>query len=190
MSKRENNANNVFRPSDSRLTEYEKDQIAARKNLERLRTERLAREAESPEIMSHDRPQKITLTDMRAAGVRGLLIYCSDYHCSHWTAISADEWPDDVRLSDLEPRFTCQACGRKGAEVRPDWQSVEAYAWQGLAALRPILVEGYADLLPFSPDDVTRNVRAVRLKDEVETLGDLERVGDVERRPRNGNVAD
>jgi hypothetical protein len=46
MSKRENNANNVFRPSDSPLTEHEKDQIAARKNLERLRTERLAREAE------------------------------------------------------------------------------------------------------------------------------------------------
>jgi hypothetical protein len=46
MSKRENNANNVFRPSDRPLTEHEKDQIAARKNLERLRTERLAREAE------------------------------------------------------------------------------------------------------------------------------------------------
>jgi hypothetical protein len=46
MSKRENDANNAFRPSDSPLTEHEKDQIAARKNLERLRAERLAREAE------------------------------------------------------------------------------------------------------------------------------------------------
>jgi hypothetical protein len=46
MSKRENDANNVFRPSDSPLTEHEKDQIALRKNLERLRAERLAREAE------------------------------------------------------------------------------------------------------------------------------------------------
>jgi hypothetical protein len=68
--------------------------------------------------MSHDRPQKITLADMRSAGVRGLLIYCSDYHCSHWIAISGDRWPDDVRLSDIEPRFTCQACGRRGADVR------------------------------------------------------------------------
>ncbi len=33
-----------------------------------------------------------------------------------------------MRLSDLEPRFTCQACGRRGADVRQDWQSVEAYA--------------------------------------------------------------
>jgi len=46
MSKRENDANNIFRPSDSALTEHEKDQIAMRKNLERLRAERLAREAE------------------------------------------------------------------------------------------------------------------------------------------------
>jgi hypothetical protein len=45
MSKCENDANNVFRPSDSGLTEYEKDQIARRKNLERLKAERLAREA-------------------------------------------------------------------------------------------------------------------------------------------------
>ena len=44
MGNRENDANNIFRPSDSPLTEYEKEQIALRKNLERLRAERLARE--------------------------------------------------------------------------------------------------------------------------------------------------
>jgi hypothetical protein len=74
------------------------------------------------------RPQKITLAEMRAANVRGLLIYCSDYHCSHWTAISGDRWPDGVCLSGLEPQFTCQACGRPGADVRPDWRSAEEYA--------------------------------------------------------------
>jgi hypothetical protein len=30
-----------------------------------------------------DRPQKITFADMRDIGVRGLLIYRSDYKCSH-----------------------------------------------------------------------------------------------------------
>jgi hypothetical protein len=30
---------------------------------------------------------------MRAAGVRGLLINCSDYRCSHWIAISGDLGP-------------------------------------------------------------------------------------------------
>jgi hypothetical protein len=71
--------------------------------------------------------QKITLAEMRASGVRGLLIYCSDYHCSHWTAISGDRWPDEIRLSDLEPRFVCKVWGTRGADVRPDWQSVEEY---------------------------------------------------------------
>jgi hypothetical protein len=36
---------------------------------------------------------------MRAGGVRGLLVYCSDFKCSHGTAISGDRWPDAVRLS-------------------------------------------------------------------------------------------
>jgi hypothetical protein len=45
MSKLEKDANNAFRPSDSPLTDYEKEQIARRKNLERLKAERLAREA-------------------------------------------------------------------------------------------------------------------------------------------------
>jgi hypothetical protein len=30
-----------------------------------------------------ERPQTITFGDMRESGVRGLLIYCTDYHCSH-----------------------------------------------------------------------------------------------------------
>jgi hypothetical protein len=69
-----------------------------------------------------ERPQKITLGEMCATGVRGLLIYCSDYKCSRSIAISGDQWPDAVRLSDLESRFTCQACGRRGADVRPDFE--------------------------------------------------------------------
>jgi hypothetical protein len=67
------------------------------------------------------RPQKITLGEMRSSGVRGLLIYCADYHCSHWISMIADQWPDDVRLSDLEDWFTCSACGHRGADVRPDF---------------------------------------------------------------------
>ena len=74
------------------------------------------------------REQKITLGEMRApgvqgraSGIRGLLVYCADYKCAHSIAISADRWPDDVRLSDLEPHFVCKACGHRGADVRPDY---------------------------------------------------------------------
>jgi hypothetical protein len=68
-----------------------------------------------------DRPTKITFGEMRASGVRGVVIYCADYKCSHSQALSADRWPDDVRLSDIEGQFTCTACDKRGADVRPDF---------------------------------------------------------------------
>jgi len=64
-----------------------------------------------------DRTQKITFAEMRESGIRGLLVYCADYRCSHSIAISGDAWPDDIRLSDIEPRFVCQACGNARSGV-------------------------------------------------------------------------
>ena len=66
-------------------------------------------------------PTKITFAEMREMDVRGLLVYCADYRCSHSIAISGDPRPDDLRLSDIEDRFTCTACGKRGADVRPDF---------------------------------------------------------------------
>ena len=54
--------------------------------------------------------KKITLGEMRAAGVRGLPIYCSDYRCSLWTRINVDQRAHCVQLSDFEPGFVCTAC--------------------------------------------------------------------------------
>jgi hypothetical protein len=79
------------------------------------------------------RQEKITFGEMRSTGVRGILVYCSDYKCSHSIAISADPWPDDARLSDLEPQFVCKACGKRGADVRPDFN------WNG----KPVNMMGY-----------------------------------------------
>jgi hypothetical protein len=67
------------------------------------------------------RPQKITLGEMRSMHLRGVLVFCADYRCSHSTKLNADRWPGHVRLSDLEPLFTCTACGHKGADIRPDF---------------------------------------------------------------------
>ena len=44
----------------------------------------------------------------------------ADYRCGHSVALNADCWPDEVRLSDIEPRFVWAASGKRGAEVRPD----------------------------------------------------------------------
>jgi hypothetical protein len=40
------------------------------------------------------------------ACVRGLLVYCADYRCSHSIEVNADQRPDHVRLSAIKPRFT------------------------------------------------------------------------------------
>ena len=39
-------------------------------------------------------PQKITFGEMRAMGIRDLLIYCADYKCSHMIQMSGDQCPD------------------------------------------------------------------------------------------------
>jgi hypothetical protein len=65
---------------------------------------------------------------MRAMGARDVLIYCRDHRCSHSTTISADRWPDHVRLSDirtglclqlvLQARRGCQAVVSAGSDGR------------------------------------------------------------------------
>jgi hypothetical protein len=60
----------------------------------------------------------------------GLLIYRADFKCSHSVGVLADQWPDKVRLTDIEPHCVCTACGKRGADVRPDfyWNSKPAAA--------------------------------------------------------------
>jgi hypothetical protein len=71
--------------------------------------------------------QKITLGEMRASGPRRLLVYCGDCKCAHSLVIDAKRWSDAVRLSDLEPKFTCQACGHRGADVGPFFGGAPEY---------------------------------------------------------------
>lgn len=72
------------------------------------------------------RAAKIMLGEMRAGrgGTRSLQVYCLNPRCRHMVRIApaeADKWPDDVRLSDLEPKLICSKCGHRGADVRPDF---------------------------------------------------------------------
>ena len=53
------------------------------------------------------------------SGPARLIVYCSDYKCAHSVVIDAGRWGDDVRISELEPKFICRACGHRGADIRP-----------------------------------------------------------------------
>jgi hypothetical protein len=54
----------------------------------------------------------------------------------------------------------------------------------------PILIEGDADPFLLPPDDMTGDVRVVRLKGKIEALRDVVGARNLDRRTRNGNVAD
>ena len=60
-----------------------------------------------------DRPQKITFAEVRESGVHG----CSCAAPTIAAVIRSPHWPDDLSLSDIESRFVCQACGKRGAEA-------------------------------------------------------------------------
>ncbi|MGY4237265.1 hypothetical protein ACVIIW_006212 [Bradyrhizobium sp. USDA 4449] len=68
------------------------------------------------------RSLKITFGEMREMGLRGILVYC---HCGHHVALRVDRWPDHMRLFDIEPRFVCGGRGNRGAEVRPNFESLD-----------------------------------------------------------------
>ena len=55
---------------------------------------------------------------MRETGPTRLIVYCADYKGAHSVVVDASRWGDDVLLSDLEPRFACQVCGHRGADIR------------------------------------------------------------------------
>ena len=64
----------------------------------------------------------VTLGDIRAHGVRRLLIYCSEGpYCHHSALVDADRWPDETALHELRPKAVCTKCGMIGADVRPNW---------------------------------------------------------------------
>ncbi len=66
--------------------------------------------AQSSRRHADGRAVKIMFGKMREMGLQGVVVY---RHCGHHVALSADRWPDDVRLSDIEPRFVYAGCGNR-----------------------------------------------------------------------------
>ena len=54
------------------------------------------------------REDKNTFGEMRESGATKILVHCV---CGRALHMDAGRWPDDMRLSDIEPRFSCQVCG-------------------------------------------------------------------------------
>jgi hypothetical protein len=77
-------------------------------------------------------PEKISFAEMRAAGMRGIVVCCSNDRCGLWIRLNVDQWADGVHLSDIEPGIVCMICGRRGVNVRPDWRSISWPAVLGL----------------------------------------------------------
>ena len=96
-------------------------------------------------VAKTERPTKITFAEMREMVVRGLLVYCADFRCSHSVAVSADHWPDDLRLSDILSRgldagsaaSAVQMCGRISTGTRS-----RSKRWAPSAAVAAALISG------------------------------------------------
>ncbi|OKO79049.1 hypothetical protein [Bradyrhizobium sp. NAS96.2] len=65
-----------------------------------------------------DYPTKITFGEMRETGATRIIVFCKDYRCSHNVTMDGSKWPAEMRLSDLEPRFRCTVCGKRGSNIR------------------------------------------------------------------------
>jgi hypothetical protein len=69
--------------------------------------------------------QEITFVEMRSAGVCGVIVWCRDHPCSHSVQLVLIV---GLTMSGSQNRggFSCTACGKRGADVRPgfDWNWV------------------------------------------------------------------
>jgi hypothetical protein len=61
----------------------------------------------------------MTLGNMRANGVRSLLVYC--FACHHEAVFGVKDYPDDVPVPAFAPRMVCTRRGMIGADARPNW---------------------------------------------------------------------
>jgi len=61
----------------------------------------------------------MTLGNMRANGLRSLMVYCSA--CPRTVTFNVDDYSDAVLVPAFGPRMVCTGCGMIGADARPNW---------------------------------------------------------------------
>jgi len=62
-----------------------------------------------------------TVGRLKGHGVTHLLIFCGRPECRNESKVPIERFPDDTEILSIGPRMRCRRCGRKGADVRPDW---------------------------------------------------------------------
>ena len=88
---------------------------------------------DSSQSSGYDRnPPQGTVGDCRPHEITTLLIYCSNYaaFCYHEGTLPIAGLPDDLLFEDLGRRCRCTKCGKKGAEIRPDWSTSQYFRKQ------------------------------------------------------------
>ena len=64
----------------------------------------------------------MTLGNMRALGVRGLLVSCLNHTCRYEIAICVDRYADNIAVPSFRLRMKCSKCGSRNVDVRPNWK--------------------------------------------------------------------
>lgn len=65
--------------------------------------------------------EPMTLGNMRANGVRSLIVHCSNATCMHKAIVNVDHLPANAAVPALGLRMRCERCGQRGADVMPNW---------------------------------------------------------------------
>jgi hypothetical protein len=69
----------------------------------------------------------MTLGNMRANGVRRLLVSCGE--CHHTAVIDVDGYGDEIPVPTFGPRMLCTYCGAIGCDARPNWTDRGRQHW-------------------------------------------------------------
>ena len=85
-----------------------------------MRIRRETREEARPKkATEHYSGPPATLGNIRAQGIRSLLIYCNA--CNHSATLNVDSYGDDIFVPSFNAYMVCTQCGIIGAEARPNW---------------------------------------------------------------------
>lgn len=54
-----------------------------------------------------------------------LHVHCTNYaaYCFHQSTLRVADFADHVLFEEIGRRCRCSKCGKKGAEIRPDWHT-------------------------------------------------------------------